>query len=803
MAKLASRKIMESEQPAGEYVPYSHHVTDTIISTGDGTYLTVWKLEGRSHQSASEEELFSWLEELNNVIKGIGSENLSIWSHMVRRRVQEYPECEYENVFCHQLNERYKESFHNINLMVNELYVTLVYRAENDKVLAMMEKAERVSTEEKAHRVNGMIRNLEDINRTFAAATARYKPEVQAIYYDNGYTYSSAMEFLAFLVNGERTKFPVCRDRFSEYTVFNRPLFSDWGELGEIRCHDAKRFFGIVEIKEYTDTTEPGHLNVLMQTDYEFVLTQSFKCLSKYAAQGYLQRHQRNLIDASDAAVGQIEQISLALDQLVSGNFIMGEHHATLTVFGDSPANVRDHLASAKADFLDVGIMPHVVDMALESAFWAQLPANWEHRPRPAPITSYNFLSFASMHNFMAGKPTGNPWGPAVTILKTISGSPLYFNFHASRPDADDTDKKMLGNTAVIGASGGGKTVLMGFLIAQAQKFAPKAVIFDKDRGMDILVRAIGGCYSALKMGEPTGFNPLQMEATEANMLFLKRFVIKLVESSGDRITHRDEQEISQALKSVMKRMDPEHRNLTMMLQFLPNPITDDQDARPTVHARLLKWTQGNDYGWLFDNPTDSLDLSKNRTFGFDVTEFLDHPDVRAPLTMYILHRSESMIDGEPFIYMFDEFWKMLGDSVFEDLAKNKVKTIRKQNGVFVFATQEPDDALISPIGKTLIQQCATYVFLPNPKATREDYVDGLKLSEAEFNIVKGFGDMSRRFLIKQGDNSAVAELNLYGFNDELKILSGTTDNAELLDNIRAEVGDDPRQWMPVFFERT
>jgi len=33
-------------------------------------------------------------------------------------------------------------------------------------------------------------------------------------------------------------------------------------------------------------------------------------------------------------------------------------------------------------------------------------------------------------------------------------------------------------------------------------------------------------------------------------------------------------------------------------------------------------------------------------------------------------------------------------------------------------------------------------------------------------------------------------------------VLSGTTDNIELLDGIRAEVGDDPLAWLPVFHER-
>ena len=44
-----------------------------------------------------------------------------------------------------------------------------------------------------------------------------------------------------------------------------------------------------------------------------------------------------------------------------------------------------------------------------------------------------------------------------------------------------------------------------------------------------------------------------------------------------------------------------------------------------------------------------------------------------------------------------------------------------------------------------------------------------------------------------------VAELDLGGFDDALAVLSGRTETVELLDRIRAEVGDDPAQWLPVF----
>jgi len=149
-----------------------------------------------------------------------------------------------------------------------------------------------------------------------------------------------------------------------------------------------------------------------------------------------------------------------------------------------------------------------------------------------------------------------------------------------------------------------------------------------------------------------------------------------------------------------------------------------------------------------------------------------------------------------------DEFWKWLLDDYFSDFAFNKQKTIRKQNGLGVFATQSPSDVLKSTVSRAIIEQCATDIYLPNPKADRAEYVEGFKLSETEFDIVSNLGEDSRMFLVKQGHNSAIASLDLRGFDDELVVLSGSLDNLALLDEIMADVGDDPETWLPLLQQR-
>lgn len=799
---MFQRKAKLSEKAVADWLPFSYHVTPEIISMKNGSYLSCMRLEGRAHESASAATLANWVRDLNTTLRMSCNHHVSLWSHLVRRRVQEYPDARFNNQFCESLNQKYKKSFEDYSLMVNELYLSVVFDPNGDQTLSLLAKAEKMTPSERAIRQERSIKDLQEIMRALKTALQPYGPSVLAEYEHNGKIFTKAGEFLGWLLNGESNRVPVLRNRLSDYLPVSRPMFDLHGELGELRQGTARQLFGLVEIVDYDETTEPGHLNGLMHTKYELVVTQSFSIRAKDSALAFLKRHQRLLEDAKDAAESQIVAISRARDELASGAFMMGEHHATVRVIGQTGEEVRAAMADVRTSFAEGAIIGAVVDAkATEAAFWAQFPGNPQFRPRPSPITSLNFFCFSPFHNYLSGKPTKNPWGEAVTLLKTDSGTPHYFSFHVTPAGEDSTGKKVLGNTSIIGKAGTGKTSLLGFLLSQSQKYPATIAAFDKDNGMELQIRAMGGVYLPLEVGTPSGWNPLQLDPTPANMALIRR-IIRRCASVGCEINHVDDKQIEQALDTVMFHMEKVDRRFSTLLQNLPNTHSDDVNERPSVHARLARWCGEGEDAWMFDNDEDLLDLASNHIYGFDLTELLDQPHLLECAMEYLLHRTDSMIDGRKFAYVFDEFWRYLDVPVMLEKARNKVKTIRKENGIFIYATQEPSDSLSSPIAKTLVQGVATAIFLPNPEADREDYVNGFKLTDTEYEIIRSLPEKSRRFLIKQGQNSTVAQLDLNGFDEHIAILSGTPDSARMAREIIAETSNDPSVWLPVFYQR-
>ncbi len=133
-------------------------------------------------------------------------------------------------------------------------------------------------------------------------------------------------------------------------------------------------------------------------------------------------------------------------------------------------------------------------------------------------------------------------------------------------------------------------------------------------------------------------------------------------------------------------------------------------------------------------------------------------------------------------MFIVDEGWKVLDDPVFVRRIKDWEKTIRRRNGLVGFCTQSASDALDSRIASAIIEQAATQIFFPNSRAKAADYIDGFGLTEHEFELVRTLPDTSRCFLIKRGDHSVVARLDLTGLSGELAVLAGTERAVRRLD---------------------
>jgi type IV secretion system protein VirB4 len=264
----------------------------------------------------------------------------------------------------------------------------------------------------------------------------------------------------------------------------------------------------------------------------------------------------------------------------------------------------------------------------------------------------------------------------------------------------------------------------------------------------------------------------------------------------GEILTSSEEQVIRNAIKTVVSG-PPQGRNLEAFSSLLRGRI---QAGEGDLMSRLESWIRPDQKGWLFNNREDKFSLS--HIFGFDMTKVLDDPVIRTASLLYIFHRLEELLDGAPVMLFLDEGWRLLDDAVFSYFIKDKLKTIRKQNGIVGFGTQSAADIVRSQAANTLIEQTSTNVFFPNSKADDESYKKAFKLSDREIRWIRETVPEARSFLIKHGQDSVIAKLDLGSMPDLIKVLSGRTETVAELHALIEKVGDDPKVWLPIFTGR-
>lgn len=778
------------EFPESEFIPYKYFWNDHTIVTKDENILQVIKLSGYSFETADDEDVDIRKNIRNLLFKGIGAGQISLYFHTIRRKQPVFEageEIVMPRGFPVYMEKEWRAKHVSHQSFINELYVTVLRRKSKKGLGAIEGVMEKIQQKaDKSLWERGMkeaYMELDEMTSRIVSTLRDYRPKVLGAVRRDGGVFSELLEFLGTLVNcGASSPMLAPNMEICKYLPTHRLYFGK--RAIELRGPNGSRFAGLIGIKEYGQQTSASMLDGFLQMPFELIISQSFTFSDRSSAITSMKLQQNRMIASGDVAISQIGEISRALDDAMSGTIGFGRHHLTVLCLEDSPRKLEAAIAMASTELGNSGIMPVREKVNMEPAYWAQLPGNDDFAIRRATINTLNLSSFAAMHNYPTGQKKNNHWGDAVTVLDTTSGTPFYFNFHV----------RDVGHTTIIGPTGAGKTVLMNFLCAQARKFNCRMFFFDKDRGAEIFIRALGGHYTIIDPSVPCHFNPFQLEDNGENRTFLMEWMKVLVTSNGEILSAEDIERIDDAITGNYK-LAKKDRYLSNIAAFM------GQGGPGSLASRIAMWHGRGSHAKVFDNKEDGINFRDHLIFSFEMAELLRDKTCLDPVLLYIFHKINISLDGTPTMIVLDEAWALIDNDVFAPKIKDWLKVLRKLNCFVIFATQSVEDASKSKISDTLIQQTATQIFLPNLKAT-EVYRTHFMLSQREFTLIKTTDPGSRFFLIKQGTDAVVSRIDLSGMDNVINILSGRADTVRLLDEIRAELGSDPEIWLPIFWKK-
>ncbi|MFH6841012.1 hypothetical protein [Providencia sp. 2024EL-00732] len=771
---------------ADKFIPeYNFHVDENIVYLSTGKLIAPLFIEGFPFESLNDNEIVNKFNDFSQFLMGLGKQgDLFVWSHIIKRKMTVDHIYKFKNnPFLQGFADKYVDS-----LLQGDFF-----RTDYILTLGISVKPDKGSVYDGIERLNEMIQQTQATLNGMQVVPFGVK---------SSYLSEIAGDYLSYIVNHEPTAIPLSGSRIKN-TITNSDIFFGF-DVGEIRPRESNNSVYCTNyvVKDFPRGTKIGQWDFLLKLPYEFILTQSFIAEPPTKSIKKIDSQLNQLSSSQDAGVTQQEELLLGQEGVTSGSTLFGSYHSVLTVFGQTVEKAKDNGIKVAAEFLTSGKGFRFIKSTNEAPFtyFSHLPMS-EYRPLATKRTSNNLACLFSLHNFSYGKEKGNPIGDGTAImpLKSISDTLYFFNTHFSDLNKDVRGQLIAGHALILGATGSGKTTFEGTAAAFLQRFDPDLFVIDYNRSTELFVRSFGGSYFSLKEGVFSGLNPFQIGDSDdvELMSFLKRWVKRgALNNDGSPCTDRESQILDKAVEAVMG-LAREDRRFGALRQAV---------ADADLELRLLKWCEGGEFGWATDSETNTFNPADYRKVGFDTTVILesvggqDHPACEMILSVLFFYKSRMQKSGGLMLTIVEEFWKPANFPMTQEMIKDILKAGRMKGEMMWLTSQSPEDAVNCAIFAAIVQQTSTKICLPNPDAEWAGY-KSIGLTAKEFDLLVKLGKESRKMLIKQSNSSVFAKLDLYGFDDFLPIISGSRSGISLCENIRADYGDNPNDWIPVFIQ--
>ena len=331
-------------------------------------------------------------------------------------------------------------------------------------------------------------------------------------------------------------------------------------------------------------------------------------------------------------------------------------------------------------------------------AFIGSLPGHGYANLRRPIVSSRNVAHLFPVSMPWRGDPVcPNPifpdHSPALTCVRTRGHDAFYLNLYQGD----------VGHTLIVGATGAGKSVLVGFMALNFLRYAKSRVhVFDLGYSHHTACLAAGGIHHDLR---DACVQPLRWVDREEDRLWALNWIESLYELAGSEPSAQQRLELANAL-ILLRDSEPDARTLASFRDLLP----------VNLQYALERYTSPDAFGTLFNGSQDRAESARMEVYESGAVMELGDAVV-VPLLLALFRRIERKLDGTPTLIVVEEAWAALLRSRFAEQIKAWLLTLRKRNAAVVLVAHSPAQIQALPNAALITESCPTKILLPNPEA--------------------------------------------------------------------------------------
>jgi type IV secretion system protein VirB4 len=734
-----------------QYIPFRTVYTDNSIELDDGCLVRVYKVSGVQTSMQTEEQRAKFLDLRAQLFNQIHDPNVVLRFFTIRDAAGENTNYEFDQPVLQKIYDKWHSQ--GLKIFLNNYYIVLSVRGNN--------------TREKLNQYGNYIESV----------LAPYNPHVLK----NDSRDNMAKFFGRIFSPITKPSPEKCDEQITDVTTVDDVEFLSDGSVKYI-SGTREYYASLVSFRAAPDYLDEDFFDSVNTIQTEMICMNGFKIMTAGDVDAIIRQRRSVAAKENDSTEEQISSAESVMDENVSGNQTLVNYYPLFLIFGKSREELTEYVDEFKKISASFGVSPVVENFATKVSWFSMIPG-FDTFPR-----TFKMLSRAAAISIpMSSTPRGvtnSDWGPGpLVVFPTAQGTPYQFQFHVSDKPA------AVAHTLTIGPTGGGKTTLFSFLIAQSLRHPKlKAFFFDRNKGAEIFTLAVGGKYITMQGKEKTEksflthLNPLKMPDTVANRAFLRRWFAMISEQS-------DANSADEIARAVSVNFD----YLSEKDRMLKNLWESCFSSSGNMRAALKKWVDPLQYGEIFNEETDTLDL-QSRLTTFDFTDILQDTVLAPAVISYILHRinNTTVSGGNPSLIMIDETAPMLENKMFRDNFITGLQEGRKNRQAYMVAFQRANVLDKLGIGDVVRGQAQTIMFFRNPAADASDY-EHWNLNPLEMAFIQGkaYPNLKRAVLLSRPvtNESVILNTELGGLGNLLRLFESGRSSVLLAEELYRQYG--------------
>lgn len=594
---------------------------------------------------------------------------------------------------------------------------------------------------------------LSEITKNVKNHLSIFSSKILSVIKENEKFYSEPLSFYYYLTYLGKQRIKLDKYDFGEL-LSDFQINADFNTLS-VKYDQTTKYVAIYTI-ELVSEVGVDLLDAILQCNSQFIISEFLTFVSAKQALSKVKNYKNTLKSVKNIDIAKelyIDEV-LNFDKGLANDFCASQ--INIALHSDDYNDLQGKIEDISEKFSSLGLKIVREDFNLQTTFFSNLPGNTFYNNRAGYLPTLYTVAFGMIHSKKMGSYNGSKWGRPVTILKTLRGSYYNFNFHY----------KDNGNTIIIGPDGTGKTTLTHFLLAQSLKFDVNIIYIDLEGRSENFINTINGKVVKLLKNQksPIQIDLLSIDNYEGNSDWMADLLLKIC--AKDDLYRYNNKDYIAKFKSLAGKLAG-MKDFDKRMNYMENFIEQFDDL--TIKTNYKSFFKSEFFNKFFQKDVFSI-FSKHRYLSIDLSELFDNRLLFDSFLGLLLAKISKFLTGKKTIIVVNHVHNIFDAYVFKNQMSGWLKKLTKNNAMALLAQENIENTTTNNSIADVMPFFASQLYLSDRMIDKDfKYIFGL--SNQEFNYIKSYDKNKHRFLIKHGDDSVFAEVNLSGLKEVLSCL--------------------------------